>query len=378
MELIERAVGGDAEAGRLIFPCIVEPLADAFDPDLCNVYVGVFSCIFGRVQPELQSQNLIERFERVRAPRRFSGPEPPRVFVLSRVTLGADVAVTSIVLDAAKKRFPQAGIVFAGPRKNYELFAGDERIGHMEVPYQRNGSLAERLSVWPQLRAALDQEDALVIDPDSRLTQLGLLPVCAEDRYLFFESRAYGGDSDRALVDLTKQWVRETLDVDDARAWVRPAAGPGKRFDITVSLGVGENDTKRVGDPFETELLRLIGSYPGRVLIDSGNGGEEAERVQRALRDSGIQAEVFSGPFASFAANIACSGLVVGYDSAGGHVAAAAGTPLVSIFAGALCERTCQRWRPTGQGPAEVVLVREEDNPESVLERVRQALAALR
>jgi hypothetical protein len=29
------------------------------------------------------------------------------VFVLSRVTLGADVAVTSVLLDAAKRRFPK-------------------------------------------------------------------------------------------------------------------------------------------------------------------------------------------------------------------------------------------------------------------------------
>src|SRR5947209_7354628 len=82
MDLIERAVNGDAEAGRLLFPRIVEPLADAFEPDLCNVYVGVFACIFGRVLPQLQGENLIERYERVRAPRRFEGPEPARVFVL--------------------------------------------------------------------------------------------------------------------------------------------------------------------------------------------------------------------------------------------------------------------------------------------------------
>ena len=30
-----------------------------------------------------------------------------RVIVLSRVTLGADVAVTSVLLDAAKQRFPE-------------------------------------------------------------------------------------------------------------------------------------------------------------------------------------------------------------------------------------------------------------------------------
>ena len=33
--------------------------------------------------------------------------EPGRVFVLSRVTLGADVAVTSVLLAAAKNAFPK-------------------------------------------------------------------------------------------------------------------------------------------------------------------------------------------------------------------------------------------------------------------------------
>ena len=31
-----------------------------------------------------------------------------RVYVLSRITLGADVAVTSVLLDAAKRRYPEA------------------------------------------------------------------------------------------------------------------------------------------------------------------------------------------------------------------------------------------------------------------------------
>ena len=50
-----------------------------------------------------------------------------------------------------------------------------------------------------------------MIDPDSRLTQLGLLPVCPEERYHLFESRAYGGDTDRSLPELAAAWAAETL-----------------------------------------------------------------------------------------------------------------------------------------------------------------------
>ena len=60
------------------------------------------------------------------------------VFVLSRVTLGADVAVTSVVLDAAKQRFPNAAIWFAGPQKSWELFAADPRLRHLPIAYGRS------------------------------------------------------------------------------------------------------------------------------------------------------------------------------------------------------------------------------------------------
>ena len=43
--------------------------------------------------------------------------DPQQVFVLSRVTLGADVAVTSIVLDAAKRRFPERAISTSSDRE---------------------------------------------------------------------------------------------------------------------------------------------------------------------------------------------------------------------------------------------------------------------
>ena len=60
----------------------------------------------------------------------------------------------------------------------------------------------------------------MVIDPDSRLTQLGLLPVCPEERYHLFESRAYGEDGSGTLPELAAQWAEETLGVRGARPYV--------------------------------------------------------------------------------------------------------------------------------------------------------------
>jgi ADP-heptose:LPS heptosyltransferase len=111
------------------------------------------------------------------------------------------------------------------------------------------------------------------------------------------------------------------------------------------------------------------------VLIDAGVGGEETERVEKAI--AGLPAEqvrCWRGAFAPFAAAIARSRLYVGYDSAGQHVAAACGVPLVSVFAGFPAPRMFSRWRPAGTGPIEVVKV---DGQEGVLERALHAIDRL-
>jgi ADP-heptose:LPS heptosyltransferase len=267
------------------------------------------------------------------------------------VTLGADVAVTSVVLDGAKQAFPDSRIWFVGPRKSWELFAGDPRLGHIDLAYGRGGTLRDRLAGWTELRDAVSRPSSIVIDPDSRLTQLGLLPVCPEENYYFFESRSYGGDGLEALPELTSRGMSETFGVSNARAYIRTGL-PARPFAATASFGVGENPAKRIGDAFEAELVREL---PRPALVDTGAGGEEGERVRRAVAQAGPGVEAFTGSFAAFASHVAASGHYVGYDSAGGHVAAACGIPLVCTFAGAVSDRMFARWRPWGKGQISVL-----------------------
>jgi len=374
-----------------LFSILVEGLADRFEPALCDAYVRLFSNAIAQTAGDFDAAALEERYQRVRRVRAVS-VEPGRVFVLSRVTLGADVAVTSVLLNAAKRGFPDARIVFVGPHKNYELFAGDTRIEHAPVEYQR-GSLRSRLAVWSKLRAQCDAADALVLDPDSRLTQLGLLPICPDKRYHLFESRAYryrsrdregavmpanseSHASGQSLPELAAAWACETLQVEGARPYVAPAAQEPAHAGITVSLGVGENPAKRLPDPFEEKLLALLAATGLPLTIDKGAGGEEAARVERACKRAGIQPVFWEGSFAGFAALIAASRLYVGYDSAGQHVAAAAGVPLISIFAGFPAPRMFDRWRPTTPN-ANVIRVDRPD-VEATLAKVREALAEAR
>lgn len=326
-DLLDRAIA--ERDGIALLSVVVERLADLFEPRLCDTYARLFAQVIARVCPE-----LIPRTRR--APVRELPASAERVYVLSRITLGADVAVTSVLLDAAKRRFPDAEIIFAGPRKNYELFAADRRVRHFDVPYARGGTLLDRL----RASAAIWIDEGIVIDPDSRITQLGLIQICPDDRYYFFESRSAGCDQDR-LPDLAGRWAGDA----QARPYVAPLVPSGPPADITVSLGVGENPAKRLDDHFEHELLRMLAATGASVLVDKGGTTEERERVERALLPG---MRTHDGPFAPFAAEVARSKMFVGYDSAAGHVASACGVPLISIAAGFVSERMLARWRPLG------------------------------
>ncbi len=358
------------------FSEVIEPLSDAFEPANCDQYADLFSDILTR-EAGLDGAALRERYECIRHPAPFAG-EADHVCVLSRVTLGADLAVTSVFLDAAKKRFPRARLYFAGPAKNYELFNGDPRVEHLPSPYLRHGELRERIAAGLAIRELLPP-GALLLDPDSRLSQLGLLPLVPAERHLFFESRGYGGDSNESITALAQRWTREILQVPDAVNFAAPTATPAYSAPglITLSLGVGENQAKRVADPFETELFRVLTATGRPILADLGAGGEEEARVRKAIAAHAPSSgciNVWKGSFANFASSIAASSLYIGYDSSGQHAAAVFGIPRITVFAGFPNERFFARWQPVGRGPSHAI---RATNAEDTLGKVRASLAQL-
>ncbi|HEV1285199.1 MAG TPA: hypothetical protein VNU44_07810, partial [Bryobacteraceae bacterium] len=98
------------DEGRALVSIVVERLGDLFEPALCDTYERLFRQVIERAYPE-----LIPRLRAGTA--RYEAPKSAnRVYVLSRITLGADVAVTSVLLDAVKQHYREAEIVFVGPR----------------------------------------------------------------------------------------------------------------------------------------------------------------------------------------------------------------------------------------------------------------------
>jgi ADP-heptose:LPS heptosyltransferase len=383
-ELVERVIAEALEShegSAALFRDLVEPLADRFEFRLVNSYVSVFARVIEAAIPELDAARLIERFMRIRRPRKYAenALAVSDVFVLSRITIGADIAITSRILRAAFTHFPKARIHFVGPRKNWELFEPELALELVEVPYKRTGTLRERLSVYEHLQKELGKKGALIIDPDSRLSQLGLLPLGEEDNYYFFETRSWWSDEEMSLGEMTERWVTQTFGVP-LNMPIVSVEDRLEGFDVTVSLGVGENPEKAMEWPFEARLLQLLVDRGLNVLVDTGAGGEEAERVHRAIAEvkpsATGSATPYYGSFREFAAEINGSSLYVGYDSAGGHAACALGVPSLLVFKGYPNERFMIRWLPWGDGELEV-LDGEHMNVDEAIDRMQEAVEAL-
>jgi ADP-heptose:LPS heptosyltransferase len=427
-ELATSADERDAKQATVaLFASVIEPLADSFDPAAVSLYNRAFAQLIQacRLAPrgELLDRRLhgfglsteadiVSRAEQLRPLRRLSGlaslvRDVERAVVLSRVTLGADVAITSVIIERIKRELPRAEIVLLGGRKAAQLFGGDRRLSFRALDYERAGTITSRLLSWLDLLDAmgdltrgLERGQYLVLDPDSRLTQLGLLPITSDD-YLFFPSREYGHNSARSLGELAALWLNEIFgpaeeihprvslarsDLEAASTLMRQMRQGGARKVITINFGIGGNLAKRVDDELEKSLVaRLIGEG-ATVILDKGAGEDESRRadavIMYAMRVSSrgraarmieidetnladhlssghTSAEliVWRGRIGLLAAMIGESDLYIGYDSAGQHIAAALGVPCLDIFAGFSSPRMLDRWRPTGKAEARVIAV---------------------
>ncbi len=400
---------------RGMFPWLVERLSDAFDPEYCLLYDRAFAHVidlcrklpdgreldsalsrFGLQDPDA----MLARKERLRSAEqrlcRADCKKVKKALVLSRVTVGAEVAVTSVILQRIGAACPNAERVLLGAEAMGQLFAGERGIRVRDIPYGRNDGLIGRLNNWLPLIEAISDElsglepdEYIVIDPDSRLTQLGLLPVVPGDRrYLFFESRGYRREGVERIGELTAAWL-------DERFWPGPKAMPfvnpapahrelgkalrarinqvGRRPIVSISFGVGGNPHKRLPESIEYRLLRRLLSRGYAVLIARGVGEDETTRTDRhlaRLRGAGhniislranrpgdlperLEGDVIAweGELGAFCGMICAGDVYLGYDSAGQHIAAAMGVPVVDIFADRSKPMVIQRWRPWGPGP---------------------------
>lgn len=391
--ILEAASSQDRElavaAARAFIRIVVEELSDRFSPDLAACYVEIFTQAISSIIPSFSARFLRERYADLCAlpARALASGAPESIIVPSRITLGADIAITSVFLQALHGRYPSATLWFAGSSKNFELFAGMPSLRHWPVSYPGGGTLAERFDAVRHFDGAFDTPAIWWMDPDSRISQLGLLPVAPLRSSLFFESRSAAPDSTESLSELASRWCAEHLDAPGAKPAIvlAPSAGehpnpdvsPG---DIGLSFGVGNNQAKRVSAAFEARLLRLLAGTGRRVWVDSGAGGEEAAAVNAAIAQADMPAgriRILNGSFADFCRVIQRTSLYVGYDSAGQHAAAALGVPSITLFKGYASERMLHRWSPRGRATAKVLPILPETDENHILDRFSIALESI-
>lgn len=423
-----------------LFGIIVEGLCDDFEELQTEAYNKVMSQVvsFCRTLPvgrELAErlndfglksyEDILKRIENVRARSdEYSGMESPpeKIFLLSRVTVGADVAITSVLIQRLALRFPNAEIIVIGGSKLKDIFGGNPLIHIKEVVYARRGNMVERFSSWlavlDAIHKEITEEDAgniLVVDPDSRLSQLGVLPLVRDHKYLFFNSR--GKDSypkKMSVAELANHWLDNVLGESKfcyPRVWLQGSvlekAGrfalalreAGCKQIIAVNFGVGGNARKRLRDDFEGKLiLKLLDEPDTVVLFDQGFGDEEIIRsmalIHRAEKQgvmttcigfAGLEGVRISrgivgviGGIGEIAALISQCDEFIGYDSACQHIAASLGIPTYTVFAGSNNSRFIRRWHACGPSKSEIIHVDTLTHPpmfdtEDIIVRITDA-----
>ncbi len=405
-------------AAASLFTQVIEKLCDDFEELPTEAYVRVMCRIveccrqlpagrqlhetlagFGiNSLDELQERALTvhtrKRLYQVRKP-------PRRIVLLSRVTIGADVAILTVMIQRLTRLFPKADLVVIGDAKLHGLLDGHPAVRLRELNYARRGGLFERFAAW---HAALDlvraetpasgEQDLLVIDPDSRITQLGVLPLVHNDSYLFFNTRDPAlSATGRCMAELTNDWMDEVFTVPDFHypaLWVAPPlrAAARRRVErlrnagaqriIAINFGFGQNARKQISPEFEKRLVQTLAALPHTVVIlDRGWGGDEIARSQATVayvRDSGragVETSFDRDDFPTLAQGVVAvecsigemaalichSDEYIGYDSACQHIAAAARVPTLTVFAGSDNMGFVRRWSACGATDCRIVHV---------------------
>ncbi len=401
---------------KAIFAGLVETLNDSLRADYRRAYSRFFARIIYRVaaqHPDLHQQltafglhtadDLYQRHNQlIHTPADTLTTIPKtaqRIIILSRVTIGADILLSSVVMQRCRQRWPNAEIVLIGQDKLTGLLGGMDNMRVRSLNYSRRGPLAERLRSWLELCAIIaDENPDCILAPDSRLDQLGLLPVHAHCPYALWENTMPSADQggNQALATLVDTWCADILHLPAQPSCV-PALFPdanmsaaqqqlqstfGSKPLLAVKLDHGGNPAKALPRQAEIMLLKNIIKKGWRILIDRGFGDEEYANSDSLLAainasvldidDSG-QEEMgiavstlttnqladtelirFHGSIAGWAAALSCCAFSVSYDSVGQHLSAALNIPVAVAFAGYSNESFPIAWSPCSQAPVSV------------------------
>ncbi|MBN1764652.1 MAG: hypothetical protein JW860_05290 [Sedimentisphaerales bacterium] len=405
-----------------LFRTIVEELCDDFEANQLDTYNRVMAQVvsyFRRLPQGRDLDDLLNHFglhtqERLLQRARriqnrldpFTGKESlETIFILSRITLGADIAIVSVILQRLHQAFPQTELVLFGSPKSKDIFGGNPWLRIETIQYPRYGSILDRFECWQTCRKKLEQECSttlpertLLLDPDSRITQLGMLPLVDDHRYFYFNSHTiHPADPQRGqMAGLVNQWMDRIFTVADfqyPRVWLCPDSirrsrelmaqlnKAGCRNIITINFGVGGNDRKRVGADFEIQLvLELLKQDKSVIILDRGFGPDESARTQTIVNEvrrmeydtaeitpqtNTVKMDFSHGVIDTESDIGTMAGLIgaghefIGYDSACQHISAAQKIPTITLFMEKNSVPFIRRWSACGQIPCTSINVND-------------------
>lgn len=401
-------IGLAKEATASLYNKIILPLCDDFSSHgmaVANRVLITMSQAFCRSEKgkearqilqdfQLSSQeHFLDRHRELSKPRALSLSQRKAVkkaFILSRISVGADIAITSLIIARTKKALVNAEIFLVGPDHLQTLFHDDD-LHYLVLPYNREGSFVDKMEMWPRLFNLISEaskdlapDEILLLDPDTRLTQLGLLPLTYPSSTHYLCTRE-DRSKKQSLRKITHNWLNHVFpDTPPSSAYFKiksPKLAHCQKFTtnfkpstfkVLINFGVANDHNKRLPDPFEEELLAsLLEQRDTLIILDSGKGKEEEtlakrlmakmakrgyntiEIIEKDLTEANIPFQHglirFTGRIDLMAGLIINSDLFIGYDSCGQHVATATETPSIICFTGAPNKRFLQRWQPGNQ-----------------------------
>ncbi len=269
-------------------------------------------------------------------PQTIQDPQKIRkIAVLSRVTSGADIAITSILVQRLRKSCPNAQITFIGDNPaNFLLMhgAGANRFRHQAK--HKTSNITTYFSSWKELvdLAGVENYD-LIVDPSSRFTQAGLLPLTPlpAQNHLVFQDNVYPNGKILSNGELVNRWMDgvlkeqrtvfpavalETADVSSARESLMRYFQSDQAPCIALAMAGNllKKSDKMLSIEEELHLAsELIRSGKKVILVKApGMEGVRTDRLVELLRAKGLRiSPIAAGPENAGKIREPCDGVVI-------------------------------------------------------------------
>jgi heptosyltransferase-3 len=301
--------------------------------------------------------------------------ENPRAILLLQLGDIGDVVLTTPCIQALRANFPKARLVVMVREKAAELltdFSGLDEV--IPVRKARGGIFGEITGQFGFVRALRAHDFDLAIDLRTGTRGAILARLSGARRRVGFFTDNEAWWRNRLFTDLLRYDYTPDLHVKDHLLALLEAFGilvlhrvPELRISGSMLAeadrllaGINHNSGPLVAvQPFSlwqykewgrekyVALIRwLVTTYRATVLITGG--GAEYARAEEIKRDCGDGCHNLAGKtsLALYAALLSRCRLFIGVDSAGLHIAAAVGTPTVSLFG----PSSPISWAPLGHG----------------------------